>query len=127
MGNDEKFRTLLRGLNKTFYHKTVTTKEIETYIAKRSGLKLDKIFDQYLRHTEIPVLEYKISNNQLNYRWAKTVKGFSMPVKVTLKKDIYNWITPAAAWKTIAINKELNNENFRADPSFYILTRRVSK
>lgn len=125
--NDEKFRGLLRGLNKTFYHKTVTTKEIETYIATQSGLKLDKIFDQYLRHTQIPVLEYKIRNNQLSYRWAKTVKEFSMPVKVTLKKDIYNWITPAAAWKTIPVNKELTNENFRADLNFYILTRRVDK
>ena len=27
--NDEKFRNILRGLNKTFYHQTVTTKQIE--------------------------------------------------------------------------------------------------
>jgi aminopeptidase N len=127
MGNDEKFRALLRGLNKIFYHKTVTTKEIETYIAKQSGLKLEKIFDQYLRHTQIPVLEYKISNHQLSYRWAKTVKGFSMPLKVTLKKDIYTWITPSVTWKTTAVNKDLTNKNFKADPSFYILTRSVSK
>jgi aminopeptidase N len=127
MDNDEKFRMILRGLNKTFYHKTVTTKEIETYIAKQSGLKLDRVFDQYLRHTQIPVLEYKITNNQLNFRWAGTVKGFNMPVKVTLKKDIYAWIRPSADWKTIAVNKELTNENFKADPNFYILTRSIYK
>jgi aminopeptidase N len=127
MGNDEKFRALLRGLNKTFYHKTVTTKEIETYIAKQSGLKLDKVFDQYLRHTQIPVLEYQISNGRLSYRWAKTVKDFNMPVKVTLKKDIYTWITPSATWKTVATGKELTKEDFKADPNFYILTRSVNK
>jgi aminopeptidase N len=124
--DDEKFRMLLRGMNKIFYHKTVTTKEIETYIAKQSGLKLDKIFDQYLRHTQIPVLEYKIANGQLSYRWAAVVKDFNMPLKVTLKKDIYAWIRPSANWKKAAVNKELTNENFKADPNFYILTKRVN-
>ena len=33
-GDDEKWRNILRGLNKEFYHKTVTTKEIENYISK---------------------------------------------------------------------------------------------
>lgn len=123
--DDEKFRMLLREMNKTFYHKTVTTKEIETYIAKQSGLKLEKIFDQYLRHTQIPVLEYKIANGQLSYRWAAVVKDFNMPLKVTLKKDIYAWIRPSANWKKAAVNEELTNENFKADANFYILTRRI--
>lgn len=126
MANDEKFRMLLRGLNKTFYHKTVTTKEIEAYIANQSGLKLDKIFDQYLRHTQIPVLEYKITSGLLSYRWAEVIKDFNMPLKVTLKKDIYTWIRPSANWKTVAVNRELTNENFKADPNFYILTRRIN-
>lgn len=124
--NDEKFRMLLRGLNKTFYHKTVTTKEIETYIAKQSGLKLDKIFDQYLRHTQIPVLEYKITNGQLSYRWSEVVRDFNMPLKVTLTKDIYTWIRPSANWKKAPVNKGLTNENFKADPNFYILTKKIN-
>ncbi len=32
INNDEKFRQILRGLNKTFYHQTVTSKQIEDYI-----------------------------------------------------------------------------------------------
>lgn len=127
MDNDEKFRALLRGLNKTFYHRTVTTKEIETYIAKQSGLKLDKVFDQYLRHTPIPVLEYQISNGKLSYRWSKTVKEFNMPVKVTLKKDVYSWLTPSTAWKTMAIGKELSRGDFKVDPNFYILTKSLNE
>lgn len=51
INNDRKFRNILRGLNKTFYHQTVTTAQIEAYITKKSGLKLNKIFDQYLRQT----------------------------------------------------------------------------
>ncbi len=34
--DDEKWRQILRGLNKTFYHQTVTTKQIEDYIVERN-------------------------------------------------------------------------------------------
>jgi aminopeptidase N len=53
INNDKKFREILIGLNKTFYHKTVTTKEIENYINKKSGYDFSKIFDQYLRYPKI--------------------------------------------------------------------------
>lgn len=127
IGNDEKFRILLRGLNMKFYHKTVTTREIEDYIAMQSGLKLDKVFDQYLRHSKIPTLEYKIRNGQLSYKWVANVKSFDMPVKVTLKKGMYTWIKPSAIWKTTVVSKDINKENFQADPNFYILTQSVTK
>ncbi|WEK18805.1 MAG: M1 family metallopeptidase [Candidatus Pedobacter colombiensis] len=126
INDDEKFRGILRGLNKTFYHSTVTTHQIEDYIAKQSGLKLNKIFDQYLRHTHIPVLEYQITNGVLKYRWVADVKDFDMPVKVTLKPDSFNFITPATHWKTIDIDKSITNSTFKIDPNFYIDTKQVN-
>ncbi|MCZ4242695.1 M1 family metallopeptidase [Pedobacter punctiformis] len=125
MNNDEKFRQLLRGLNKTFYHKTVTTAEIENYIAKQSGLKLDKVFDQYLRHTQIPVLEYKIKAGALSYRWLSDVKGFDMPVKVTLKNGTYDLIKPTNDWKTIKVDATITASSFKTDPQFYIKSKNV--
>ncbi|MNI69036.1 hypothetical protein D3C73_1247630 [compost metagenome] len=89
-------------------------------MAKQSGLKLDKIFDQYLRYTKIPVLEYKISNNTLSYRWVTDVKGFDMPVRVTLKAGTYTLIKPTNDWKTIAVDAGLTVDNFKHDPLFYI-------
>jgi aminopeptidase N len=121
IGNDEKFRSILRGLNKTFYHQTVTTKQIENYIAGQSGLQLEKIFDQYLRNIEIPVLSYHIKDGKLSYRWTNTIPGFDMPVKVTLKPGSYSLIKPVAGtWKTISIPSTINEGNFKADPNFYI-------
>ncbi|WP_316796114.1 M1 family metallopeptidase [Pedobacter agri] len=120
INNDEKFRQILRGLNKTFYHKTVTTAEIENYIAKQSGLKLDKVFDQYLRYTKIPVLEYKVNNGTLSYRWITDVKGFDMPVRVTLKDGIFSLIKPTNDWKSIKVDASITTENFKNDPAFYI-------
>lgn len=125
INDDEKFRSILRGLNKTFYHTTVTTHQIENYIARQSGLKLNKIFDQYLRHSQIPVLEYQIKDGILKYRWIADVKDFDMPVKVTLKPGSYSFITPATYWKTIAIEQSISNESFKTDPNFYVNTKKV--
>ena len=119
--NDEKFRSILRGLNKTFYHQTVTTAQIENYIAQQSGLKLSKVFDQYLRTIKIPVLSYHIKGNQLYYRWTNTVDGFDMPVKVSLTSvSEYTIIKPKAQWKSININPSITEKTFKADPNFYI-------
>ena len=121
--DDEKFSQILRGLNKTFYHQTVTTAQIENYIIKESGLKLAKVFDQYLRTTKVPVLSYKIKDNKLTYRWTDVVEGFSMPVKVSLSPDTFSFIYPTAKPQTITI-KDISEANFKADPNFYILLKK---
>jgi aminopeptidase N len=118
--NDDKFRAILRGLNKTFYHKTVTTAEIENYISAQSGIKLNKVFDQYLRHTQIPTLEYKISNGKLSYRWVTDVKDFDMPVKVSLHKSGYNLIYPTGKWKQTNLDPSITTDTFKVDPNFYV-------
>jgi aminopeptidase N len=119
--NDEKFRSILRGLNETFYHKTVTTAEVENYISRKSGIKLDQVFNQYLRQTQIPTLEYKIEDNVLSYRWTNTIPDFKMPLKVTLKADSFAWITPGTTWKTVKVDSKITARNFKIDPNFYVL------
>jgi aminopeptidase N len=124
INNDGKFRSILRGLNKVYYHKTVTSAEVENYIAKQSGLKLDKVFDQYLRYSKIPVLEYKINNGTLSYRWITDVTGFDMPVKVSLKADEYTLIKPTNDWKTSKIDASVTMDNFKTEPNFYVNTKK---
>ncbi|GAC1706721.1 MAG: M1 family metallopeptidase [Flavisolibacter sp.] len=94
---DEKFRQLLRGLNKDFYHQTVTSAQVEDYISKKTGLNLGKVFDQYLRTTNIPVLEVKALVNSTKYRWHDCVPGFNMAVKLSDG----TWLQPTEAWKEI--------------------------
>ena len=122
INNDETFRKILRGLNKTFYHKTVTTQEVESYISKNGGRDFSKVFDQYLRHTKVPVLEYLISNKELKYRWVADVQGFDLPVKVTLADGKYSFIYPTTEWQTTAIQLT-DPKKFAADKNFYIMTR----
>ncbi|MEO6252668.1 MAG: M1 family metallopeptidase [Ferruginibacter sp.] len=122
VNNDEKFRQILRGLNKTFYHQTVTSKQVEDYISKQSKIDLSKIFDQYLRTTQIPVLEYKIEGYKLSYRYTSCVRGFNMPLKIKFKTA--QWIKPTAQWKTLDLYPEGDN-SFSVDPNFYIKIKKV--
>ncbi len=122
INDDEKFRMILRGLNKTFYHQTVTTKQVEDYINKESKINFSKVFDQYLRTIQIPVLEYKINGYKLSYRYTNCVKGFNLPLKIKFKTE--QWIKPTEKWKTLNLYPEGDN-SFSVDPNFYIKTKKV--
>ena len=116
--NDKKWRNILRGLNKEFYHKTVTTKEIEDYISKKSGLPLTGFFNQYLRTVDIPVLEYKIQGDQLSFKYAKTVDGFNLPVKYNIEEKSF-WVEPTTSWKTVTLKGD--SDSFSWDHNFYVI------
>ena len=117
--DDGKFRALLREMNRVYYHKNVSSTEIENFINQRTEEDLATFFDQYLRSTKIPVLEYKLKDNLLKYRFKNIVQGFQIPVKVYINGN-EKWITPNREWQSI-LNKK-NIENFKVDPNFYLQT-----
>jgi len=122
INNDEKWREILRGLNKTFYHQVVTSKDIENYISTQSGIELSKIFDQYLRDIHIPRFEYFIKDKVLKIRWANVIKGFDMPLKVTINGKA-KWLTPTRKWSDFQLSE--NNPKLVVDPNFYISTLNI--
>lgn len=89
--DDEKWRQILRGLNKDFYHKTVDYEDIEKYISTKSGINMKSIFSQYLQHTSIPTLELQWDEGKLYGRWIAEVEDFSMPVKIKVKGGEYQF------------------------------------
>ena len=121
LNDDELFRNLLRGMNQEFYHKIVTTETIENYIEQKTSLQLKAFFDQYLRTTLIPVLEYNWEGDVLFYRWNGVVDGFEMPVKIA---DSDTWLKPTENWQQIKLNKNLKNQ-FSIDRNFYIYTMQM--
>ncbi|MGI8582099.1 MAG: M1 family metallopeptidase [Chitinophagaceae bacterium] len=123
INDDAIFRKILRGFNKTFYHQTVTTKQIEDYMSKTSGKDLSKIFDQYLRTTMIPTLEYKTEKGILFYRWVNCVKGFNMPLKINKLKDQFSFIYPTEIFQ----QTKINDKDLKVDDNFYIKTKSVNK
>ena len=104
LNDDEKFRQILRGMNQTFYHQTVTTQQIENYLIEQTGLALQKTFDQYLRTTQIPTLEYYFKGRRLFTKFTNCIDAFIMPITVLPKSKT---ITPTTYWK----RKRLNIKN----------------
>ncbi len=125
IGDDAKWRQVLRGLNQTFRHQTVTGKQVQDYMSRASGVDLSKIFAQYLLTVQIPVLEYKIDASQLSYRWSNVIPGFDMPVRVTLSDSGYTTIRPTESWKTATLSVS-SASGFRVDRNFYVESKDVS-
>ncbi|MDE5535676.1 M1 family metallopeptidase [Elizabethkingia meningoseptica] len=114
INDDEKFRQILRGLGKEFYHQTVTGKQIQDYINQKSGIDFSSVFTQYLTTVTIPKLEYKQDGKKLSFRWANIVKGFNLPVRLKNSKTV---ITPSDEWKTIKLKDKAPVE---WDANYYI-------
>lgn len=113
INNNAKFREILRGINKDFYHQTVTTEQIENYISKKSGIDFSSVFNQYLRTTKIPTLEYSQKGEELKFRYTNVVKNLKLPI-------IVDGITinPTEQWQTVKLKKGTPvqfNENYYID------------
>jgi len=114
--DDALWRDILRGLNKEFYHQTVTTKQVESFIAQRYEKDISSVFDQYLRDTRIPQFEYYYQEGALHYRWTNALASFSMVVDIFLDgKEIR--LQPTTSWQKITtpVYKAL-----RVDANYYV-------
>lgn len=101
INDDVLWRDILRGLNKDFYHQTVNSKQIEDYIADKSGLELDSFFTQYLRTIKIPKLEVINKGKKIKYRYSNIVEGFEMPLRVSIDNRKNQEIYPSCKWKKV--------------------------
>ncbi|WP_084812327.1 M1 family metallopeptidase [Flammeovirga pacifica] len=114
--DDEKWRSLLRGMNEQYYHQTVDTKQIEDYISKEVGIDLSKVFDQYLRTTSIPVMEYRKVDGGFAYRYINVVEGFMMPLDILINNETKR-IVPIQKWQMLECNEF---ESLEIDPNYYV-------
>lgn len=124
VNDDDKWREILRGLNKDFYHQTVTTQQVENYLSEKAGKDLSSIFDQYLRDIRIPIFSYNIKEGQLFYRWENAVQSFDMPVKILVNGKDEMWLNPTTKWQKVEFSQ--SNASLKVDPNFYVGTLNIS-
>ena len=98
----------------------MTTKQVEDYISKKTKKDLSAFFNQYLRDTRIPTLEYKIENNAFEFRYVNIVKDFDMPIEVTINGKS-EWLFANAEWKT----KQVKVSEFKVDRDYYIYSKQL--
>lgn len=131
IGDKSTFRLLLRDMNEKYRHKTVTGTEIEDFMSKRTGFNLSKVFDQYLRTTQVPVLEYYLETSSgmqtLYYRWANCIKGFNMPINQPGNSNgKYGLMLATEQWQKMRTNfKEGEDLQKLMDKNFYVTYKKV--
>ena len=119
VGSDDKWFALLHDYYQHFKYQTIMTTDMVAFFNQQTGKDLTPIFNEYLRHAAIPVLELRFdeSAHTVSYRWQAEEKGFNMPIRVG-QKDNWQLITPITTeWKTL--NTPLSKEDFAVDTDYY--------
>lgn len=120
INDDEKWREILRGLNKEFYHTQVDYNDIVNYINEKSGIDFSKVFEQYVKHNSLPILEVKFVNNKVLARWISEVPNFKMPVHIGVGNDKKELFDVSTTFKPIDL-KNATKENIKIDTFNYYI------
>jgi aminopeptidase N len=120
VNDDKKWWELLRGFYQRFKYQTILTEEVVAYFNQHSGLSLTPIFDEYLKHADLPSLELKFDEAQgtVSYRWKASEVGFAMPVRVG-SKEAWQVIRPSSEWQTVKAS--LPKEQFEVATDLYYI------
>lgn len=102
VNDDRRWWKLLRDLYQRFKYKNVMTEDIVQFFNAETGRHLTPVFDQYLRHADLPTLELAVdeAKGTLRYRWRADEKGFAMPVRVG-KAGAWQVIEPTTEWQSM--------------------------
>lgn len=122
VNDDGKWREILRGINRDFYHTVVEGSEIENWLSKATGMDLKPFFDQYLRDIRIPVFEYYVKGNNLSFRWNNCVARFNMPLRIYVNGKPMD-IKPTGRLTTIKL--EESDAEIVVDPNYYVASLNV--
>ena len=85
LNDDAKWWKLLLSFSEKFRHKIIDNRMVLAYFERETGLNLKPVFNQYLKYKNIPVLELKITNKLLEYRWKTDEPNFAMPIDIKIK------------------------------------------
>lgn len=124
VNDDEKWRKILRGLSREFYHQTVHSEQIENFIGKHMGTDLKPFFDQYLRDTRIPIFEYALLDSTIRYRWSNCKKDFNMKLKVFINGQV-RWLEPKQMWQNLKLEEPVST--MKIDENFYVAPFRLTE
>ncbi|HEU5208638.1 MAG TPA: M1 family metallopeptidase [Longimicrobiales bacterium] len=123
VGDDDRWREILRGLNSEFRHQVVTGEQVQRYMDERTDSDLAPVFRQYLTTTMIPTLEYTLDGSTLRYRWTDVVDGFAMPVEVRTGPDACTVLRPTSEWSSVDVALR-EPDALDVDVDYYVQVRR---
>ena len=119
INDDKKWWDIILEYSNTYKHQIIESQTVIDFFNQKSGLNLTPIFDQYLKYVNIPILELKVENKRLHYRWKTDVANFEMPVIIEFKNEDKR-LQATNEWKTSNFKvKDIQEINVLKN-SFYI-------
>jgi len=119
VNDDEKWWKMILKYSETYRHKIIDTKTVVDYFNAETGKDLTTIFNQYLNYTNIPVLEYKIEKNKIDYRWKTDVADFKMPAVLKVgSKEIR--LDATNDWQSYKVKAKKEEEISFENKKFFI-------
>ena len=100
--NDALWWKLIHDFYQHFKYQNIMTDDVSRYFSENSGMNLDPIFNQYLKHASLPTLELRFTetSGQVSYRWRANEIAFAMPVRVG-RKGQWQVIKPTTDWQNM--------------------------
>ena len=116
--DDAKWWILLYNFYQQFKYRNITTDDVVSYFNQQTGMNLTPIFDQYLRHMQIPRLELLFGEapGMVMYKWSADEETFSMPVRVGTA-DHWQIIHPTTEWQSMQTT--LTKDEFQVATDLY--------
>ncbi len=84
VNDDEKWWKLLLDYSNHFKYQIIVADEVIDFFVKESKMNLRPIFEQYIYHEELPLLEIKIEKDGIYYHWTAAATDFTMPVEIVI-------------------------------------------
>jgi aminopeptidase N len=118
VNDDTKWWALLHGFYQHFKYQNILTEEVVSYFNQQTGMNLTPIFDQYLRHAQIPRLELLFGEEPglVMYKWRADEEMFAMPVRVGRPGE-WQIIHPTTEWQWM--KTPLSKDDFQVATELY--------
>lgn len=108
INNDKKWWKILKDFNEEFKYKTTNSEEVIAFFDHQTDVNLKPIFEQYLKFTKIPELQFKKDKGEIFYRWEADVVNFEMPINIGINRKTKR-IYPTKYWQVLEEKADLRN------------------
>jgi aminopeptidase N len=123
VADDDAWWALLRGFAEAFRYQNIWTTDVISFFSESLGRDLRPIFEQYLYHAALPVLELEFGADAVRYRWDADVHDFDMPVLIRAGGTTLT-LQPRRDWQALPLRGLAPADWLPATDLFYIDVRR---
>lgn len=100
--SDARWFQLIHDLYQTYKYENILTEDVVQFFNAETGKDWTPVFNQYLRHTALPVLELKFNEGEgtVAYRWKVDEANFVLPVQVG-EREHWQIVNATTDWQTL--------------------------